>query len=199
MDSSPLPGEKYDKEVKLVLVGDSGVGKTSILLKYFDDKFNANSNTTIGIDYKSKIVIKNGQRINLRVWDTAGQEKFHSNLSAYIKGAQGIFVVYSCTDAKSFERLDAWMETINQSSSADVPRIMLGNQCDLVARKTIDSRSGGEKASRFNVQFFETSAIEGKNIRAAFDSMLQKVDVAQAKTAFPPVQAQAQNKKGSCC
>lgn len=191
----------YDETYKLVIVGDAGVGKTALLLKYFEDKFNAQSRATINFDYKTKIIIKGGVRVKLEIWDTAGQERFQSLSRTYIRGAHGILLVYDCTERDTFANVKNWMASLDEMSEPDVvPRILVGNKCDRAADKVIQRQTGQDLAERYKLQFFETSAFEGTNVKQAFESLVSKVQASPGKNKRRDLLAEnAGASRSGCC
>nr|pir hypothetical protein T23H2.6 - Caenorhabditis elegans [Caenorhabditis elegans] len=134
----------YDMLFKLLLIGDSGVGKTCILYRFSDDAFNTTFISTIGIDFKIKTIELKGKKIKLQIWDTAGQERFHTITTSYYRGAMGIMLVYDITNAKSFDNIAKWLRNIDEHASEDVVKMILGNKCDMSDRRVV-SRERGEK------------------------------------------------------
>merc|ERR1711871_1321965 len=121
---------QYDYLIKLLLIGDSGVGKSCLLCRYSEGVFNNNFITTIGIDFKIRTIELDGQKIKLQIWDTAGQERFRTITQAYYRGAMGILLVYDVTDKDSFSNIRVWMRNIEQHANEQVVKILLGNECD---------------------------------------------------------------------
>ncbi|XP_032753772.1 ras-related protein Rab-13 isoform X2 [Rattus rattus] len=137
----------YDHLFKLLLIGDSGVGKTCLIIRFAEDNFNSTYISTIGIDFKIRTVEIEGKRIKLQVWDTAGQERFKTITTAYYRGAMGIILVYDITDEKSFENIQNWMKSIKENASAGVERLLLGNKCDMEAKRKVQ-REQAERVSQ---------------------------------------------------
>ena len=129
----------YDYLMKVLLIGDSGVGKTCLLLRFSDDTFTPNFITTIGIDFKIRTIELEGKKVKLQIWDTAGQERFRTITTAYYRGAMGILLVYDVTDEKSFENIRHWMRNIEQHASDSVNKMIIGNKCDMLDRKVCTS------------------------------------------------------------
>jgi Ras-related protein Rab-8A len=162
----------YDLMAKVVLVGDSGVGKTNLLLRYVNDQFFANSAQTIGVDFKVKTIELDGKRMKMQIWDTAGQDRFRSITAIYFKGATGIILVYDVTDERSFNNLENWMERIDQSAASNVKIILIGNKSDTHERdKEVSTDRGKEFAARYEMRFFETSAKTSHNVAEAFEGI----------------------------
>ncbi|KAM7029059.1 ras-related protein Rab-13 isoform 2-T2 [Acridotheres tristis] len=134
----------YDHLFKLLLIGDSGVGKTCLVIRFAEDNFSSTYISTIGIDFKIRTVDIDGKKIKLQVWDTAGQERFKTITTAYYRGAVGIVLVYDITDEKSFENIQNWMKSIKENASAGVERLLLGNKCDMEGRRKVQ-RDAAEK------------------------------------------------------
>ncbi|TNN14867.1 Ras-related protein isoform 3 [Schistosoma japonicum] len=132
----------YDYLFKLLLIGDSGVGKTSILLRFSDNLFNQTFISTIGIDFKIRTVDIDGKKIKLQIWDTAGQERFKTITTAYYRGAMGIMLVYDITNQHSFNNIKTWMQNIDEHANNDVEKMLLGNKCDVDEKRQISFQQG---------------------------------------------------------
>mmetsp|Transcript_38804 Transcript_38804/g.122296 ORF Transcript_38804/g.122296 Transcript_38804/m.122296 type:complete len:227 (-) Transcript_38804:135-815(-) len=158
----------YDYLVKLLLIGDSGVGKSCLLLRFSDDSFTTSFITTIGIDFKIRTIEQEGKRLKLQIWDTAGQERFRTITTAYYRGAMGILLVYDVTDEQSFNNIRNWMRQIQQHASDNVNKILIGNKCDMLDKKVIETARGQALADEFGIKFFETSAKNNINVEKAF-------------------------------
>ncbi|XP_043380669.1 ras-related protein Rab-8B isoform X2 [Chelonia mydas] len=135
----------YDYLFKLLLIGDSGVGKTCLLFRFSEDAFNTTFISTIGIDFKIRTIELDGKKIKLQIWDTAGQERFRTITTAYYRGAMGIMLVYDITNEKSFDNIKNWIRNIEEHASSDVERMILGNKCDMNEKRQV-SKEKGEKA-----------------------------------------------------
>lgn len=136
-------GSAYDYLFKLLLIGDSGVGKTSVLFRYADDTFNSTFISTIGIDFKTRTIELDGKNIKLQIWDQAGQNRFRTVTSTYYRGAMGILLVYDITFEQSFTNLkNKWIQSIQRYASADVEIIVLGNKCDMEDKRRVHFEQG---------------------------------------------------------
>ena len=156
---------------KILTIGESGVGKTCILRRFVEDKFLKNHLATIGIDFKTKTLNINNQEIKLKIWDTAGQERFRNITTQYYKGADGIVLVYDVTDEASFDKIKDWMDQIlSNTNKAEICLILLGNKCD-IEKRSISYEQGKTLANELQVNFFETSAQTGQNIKDAFETL----------------------------
>lgn len=191
----------YDLLFKLLLIGDSGVGKTCILFRFSDDAFNTTFISTIGIDFKIKTIELRGKKIKLQIWDTAGQERFHTITTSYYRGAMGIMLVYDITNSKSFDNIAKWLRNIQEHANDDVEKMILGNKCDMEDKRVIAKERGEAIARENGIRFLETSAKTNINIDKAFidlsESILDKtVDVQEIRQPLPPPSNSAGSK---CC
>ncbi|KAJ3448747.1 ras and ef-hand domain-containing protein [Anaeramoeba flamelloides] len=170
--------EDYDYLVKLLMVGDSACGKTSILLRFSEDKYNKNMPSTIGVDFREKTkTISNNKKVKFSVWDTAGQERFRTLTSSYYRGAQGIILVYDVTRRETFENLEDWINEIDMYSSSDVKIMLIGNKIDLKEEEDITKEEGLEFARKHQMMFIQTSAKTKEGIIQAFDELaMQTID-----------------------
>ena len=162
-----------DPEVvlKLLLLGDSLVGKTSILVKYINDKFDSSSISTIGVDYMDKIIDYKNIKIKLQIWDTSGQEKFRSITKNFYRNTDGLFVVFDLTKKESYDHVRSWIiEAKNHNES--IKPIILGNKSDLSAEREVKNETATNFANRNNLKYLETSAKNGNNINEAFDAIV---------------------------
>jgi Ras-related protein Rab-11A len=167
--------DEYDFLFKLIIVGDSNVGKTNIMSKYIHNKFNYTSKSTIGVEFGTKIVKIDNKKIKAQIWDTAGQERYKSITSAYYKGAKGALIVYDITNKFTFESVDKWVQDLNSYGDKNLTLLLVGNKSDLEDKRQIMKEDGEEKAKSFNLGFIETSACSGDNIDQAFVIMLKEV------------------------
>lgn len=161
----------YDYLFKLLLIGDSGVGKTCLLFRFSEDSFNTTFISTIGIDFKIRTIELDGKRVKLQIWDTAGQERFRTITTAYYRGAMGIMLVYDICNEKSFENIKNWIRNIEEHASSDVEKMILGNKCDMTDRRQVSKDRGEKLAIDYGVKFLETSAKSGVNVEEAFYTM----------------------------
>lgn len=165
----------YDMQIKLLMIGDSGVGKTCLLLRYANDSFSPTFITTIGIDFKIKNVDIDGKRVKLQIWDTAGQERFRTITTSYFRGAQGIVLVYDVTDRRSFESIRNWISQIQQHADVHVNKILVGNKCDMVDEKVVSTEEGTKLAKEFGMDFWEASAKNDTNVEQCFLTIARSV------------------------
>ena len=167
--------ESYDILLKLVMIGDSGVGKTNILSRYINNEFSSITKVTVGVEFFSTLIKKNNKLIKLQIWDTAGQERYKSITSAYYKGAKGAFVVYDITKMKTFKNLDKWITELKANGNEDIYIILIGNKLDLEKNREVMTNDVKRKAEELKVGYFETSALDGSNIEHAFDVIVEEM------------------------
>jgi Ras-related protein Rab-8A len=167
--------DDYDLQVKLLMIGDSGVGKTCLLLRYANDAFSKTFITTIGIDFKNKLLEHRGKKVRLQIWDTAGQERFRTITTSYFRGAQGILLVYDIADQNSFKAVHTWIDQVDKHASEGVSKILVGNKCDVdVAERQVTAEQGQAVAEKYGMSFFETSAKENIKVIDAFEAVARE-------------------------
>jgi len=167
---------QYDHLVKLLLIGDSGVGKSSLLLKFTDGKFSSQMAQTIGMDFRVKVLELEGKTVKVQVWDTAGQERFHSITQQYYRNAMGVVLVYDVTSEASFSNVRQWLSQIAEHSAEGTDRMLLGNKADCdPAKRVVDAARGQALAKEYGIPFMETSAKSGQNVQEAFALMANSV------------------------
>ncbi|GAB1605878.1 ras-related protein Rab-8A-like [Argonauta hians] len=165
----------YDYLFKLLLIGDSGVGKTCVLFRFSEDAFNTTFISTIGIDFKIRTIELDGKKIKLQIWDTAGQERFRTITTAYYRGAMGIMLVYDITNEKSFENIRNWIRNIEEHASKDVEKMILGNKCDMTDRRQVSKERGEQLAIEHGIKFMETSAKASINVEDGFFTLARDI------------------------
>jgi Ras-related protein Rab-11A len=167
--------EEYEMMVKIILIGDSGVGKTNIMSKFLKNQFMEESKATIGVEFGSKLFNHEGHKIKAQIWDTAGQEKYKAITGAYYKGSKGALVVYDITQKKSFENIEKWVNDLKVAGDPKITIILIGNKSDLEDKRQVLKDQGEEKARSFGCAFLETSAYSGDNIEKAFNLMIKEI------------------------
>jgi len=166
---------EYDYLFKLLLIGDSGVGKSCLLLRFADDTYTESYISTIGVDFKIRTIELEGKTIKLQIWDTAGQERFRTITSSYYRGAHGIIVVYDVTDQVSFNNVKQWLQEIDRYACENVNKLLVGNKCDLTTKKVVDYNAAKEFADSLGIPFLETSAKNSTNVESAFLTMAGEI------------------------
>ncbi len=167
--------EEYEMMVKVILIGDSGVGKTNIMSKFLKNQFMEESKATIGVEFGSKLFNHEGHKIKAQIWDTAGQEKYKAITGAYYKGSKGALVVYDITQKKTFENIEKWVNDLKAAGDPKITIILIGNKNDLDDKRQVSKDQGEEKARSFGCAFLETSAYSGDNIDKAFNLMVKEI------------------------
>ncbi|KAH9678710.1 ras-related protein rabd2c [Citrus sinensis] len=192
---------EYDYLFKLLLIGDSGVGKSCLLLRFADDSYLDSYISTIGVDFLVISFVLNMQ------WDTAGQERFRTITSSYYRGAHGIIIVYDVTDQESFNNVKQWLNEIDRYASENVNKLLVGNKCDLTDKKVVSYETAKAFADEIGIPFMETSAKDSLNVEQAFMAMTADIKNRMASqpamnNARPPtvqIKGQPVNQKASCC
>jgi len=161
----------YDYLFKLVLIGDSGVGKSCLLLRFADDAFTESYISTIGVDFRFRTVKIDKKIVKLQIWDTAGQERFRTITSAYYRGADGIIMVYDVTSMDSFDHVNDWLKEVNRYASEGTCKLLVGNKSDRTIDKVVTTEQAKEFADELGIEFLETSAKSAKNVEEAFLTM----------------------------
>jgi small GTP-binding protein len=160
--------------VKLLIIGESAVGKSCILLRFAENTFSETFLSTIGIDFKVRPVEINGEKVKLQIWDTAGQEQFRTITKAYYRGAHGIMLVFDVTKRETFDQTRQWIQSLRDNVSGNVATILIGNKMDMPDR-VISVEEGREMAKEFGVEYFETSAKSGECVESTFMHLAQVI------------------------
>jgi len=172
---------EYDYLFKLLLIGDSGVGKSCLLLRFADDSFTDSYISTIGVDFRFRTVNIDMKTVKLQIWDTAGQERFRTITSAYYRGAHGIIMVYDVTNLETIEHVEEWLNEVNRHASESTLKLLVGNKADLQDDKKVSSEEAKKFADNLGISFLETSAKNSTNVEVAFLTMAKQL--IQAKEA----------------
>jgi Ras-related protein Rab-1A len=162
------------QQQKIVLIGDSGVGKSCLLLRFADDNFTDSYISTIGVDFRFRTVKVGDKTIKLQIWDTAGQERFRTITSAYYRGADGIITVYDVTAKESFDHVVDWLNEVDRYANPGTVKLLVGNKCDREDRN-VSTEVGESFANNLNLPFLETSAKTSENVEAAFLAMASEL------------------------
>lgn len=173
-----LGAEPYDHLFKLLLIGDAGVGKSSLLLRFTDDAFSEQQNPTIGVDFKVRMLQMGAERVKCTIWDTAGQERFRTLTSSYYRGAQGVILTYDVTKRDTFEGMDVWLEEVAKytpGGTKDVILVLVGNKVDLEEERQVSRREAEGWAKQRGMLFIETSAKTTLGVQQVFQELVQKI------------------------
>lgn len=165
----------YDYLFKLVLIGDSGVGKSCLLLRFADDAFTESYISTIGVDFRFRTVKIDKKTVKLQIWDTAGQERFRTITSAYYRGADGIIMVYDVTAQDSFDHVNDWLKEVNRYASEGTCKLLVGNKSDRSTEKVVTAEQAKDFADDIGIPFLETSAKSAANVEEAFLTMASEL------------------------
>ena len=174
LSNSSFTNDNYDYLIKLLIIGDSGVGKSSMMIRFADDQYTETYISTIGVDFKVRTIEIDGKITKLQIWDTAGQERFRSIVSSYYRGTYGILLCYSVTDRQSFEKLDKWLEDCKKYALPNVKIILCGLKCDSDNKREVSREQGEIYANSHGFKFIETSAKQNINIDLAFEQITRE-------------------------
>ena len=163
--------EDYEFIFKVLLLGNSNVGKSSLFLRFVDDIWNDTFVPTIGVDFKIKTFNIDEKKIKMQIWDTAGQERFKNIIASYYRGAHGILLIYDVTDKESFKNLSNWLIEIEKNANKNVLKILIGNKTDLEEKRVITYNQGKEFADSYGLKYIETSAKKNLNVNEAFETL----------------------------
>jgi Ras-related protein Rab-8A len=161
--------------VRLLTLGDSGAGKSSLLLRYTQNEFSTEYMPTIGIDFRLKTLELENRTVKVQVWDTAGQERFRTITHNYYRGAHGIALVYDITNQASFDNIRKWIADVHTYAESNVNLVLIGNKCDLSEKRVVDESAGRALAGEYHIEFYETSAKNDVNVVDAFNSLVHQV------------------------
>ncbi|XP_056370385.1 ras-related protein Rab-3C [Oenanthe melanoleuca] len=187
--------QNFDYMFKLLIIGNSSVGKTSFLFRYADDSFTSAFVSTVGIDFKVKTVFRNEKRIKLQIWDTAGQERYRTITTAYYRGAMGFILMYDITNEDSFNAVQDWSTQIKTYSWDNAQVILVGNKCDMEDERVIFTERGKHLAEQLGFEFFETSAKENINVKQTFERLVDIIcdKMSESLETNPTIAASNQN------
>lgn len=211
-----MEGSEPDFLLKIVLIGDSGVGKTNLLSRFARDQFNPDSKSTIGVEFATKTLEIEGKTVKAQIWDTAGQERYRAITSAYYRGAIGALLLYDITASLTFNSLQRWLQELRENADSNIVVMLVGNKCDLQELRAVSKDEGTGFAQQENLLFIETSARDATNVQESFTTLiteivhrLSKQNLAQEGEAAsqkpkagvsitPGPSEETKNKKGCC-
>ncbi|KAL0915150.1 hypothetical protein M5K25_015549 [Dendrobium thyrsiflorum] len=182
---------EYDYLFKIVLIGDSGVGKSNILSRFTRNEFSLDSKSTIGVEFATKTLQIEGKMVKAQIWDTAGQERYRAITSAYYRGAVGAFLVYDITKRQTFENIQRWLRELRDHADSNIVIMMAGNKSDLKHLRAISTEDAQLMAEKEGLSFLETSALEAINIDKAFETILKEIFRIVSKKALAAQEAAA--------
>lgn len=190
---------------KFIIIGSSGVGKTAILKRLVEDTFSDESQSTIGVEFDSTMITVEDRRVKLQIWDTAGQERFRSIAKAYYRNAVGVILVFDITERKSFDELSSWLNDVHTLCDPNAVIQLIGNKADLASQRAVTLTEAEAFASHQHMQYLETSAKGGDNVREAFVRVASDILSKGLKPSTPPIDKNpllpesSSGSKGSCC
>lgn len=167
--------KQYDVLLRLLILGDSGVGKTCLLCRFTDNEFHPSHISTIGVDFKMKTLEIDGIKVRAQIWDTAGQERYQTITKQYYRRAQGIILVYDISCASSFQHIAKWASDVDECAPGKVQRILVGNKSDKEHSRQVAAEQARKLAETYGMAFFETSACTNQNITEAFSRLTELV------------------------
>lgn len=205
---------EYDYLFKIVLIGDSGVGKSNILSRFTRNEFCLESKSTIGVEFATRTLQVEGKTVKAQIWDTAGQERYRAITSAYYRGAVGALMVYDITKKQTFENVQRWLRELRDHADSNIVIMLVGNKSDLNHLRAVPESEAQEMAEKDGLTFLETSALEANNVEKAFQTILldiyqivrKKALAAQEAAASVPakgttikVESSSDSKGATCC
>ena len=168
--------DKKSLEAKIITLGDSKVGKSSLIIQFIDNKFSSDYISTVGFDLKYKTLkLENDEEIKIVIHDTAGQERFKSLSTNYIKKADGVLLIFDITDKESFKNISNWMNDIIDEAGDKMPIVLVGNKYDLGEKRNVSKEEGENAAKKYNIKYFETSAKDGTNVENCFREISKEI------------------------
>ena len=195
----------FDLRFKIMVIGESKVGKTSVIKKYTQNKFGGVYLTTVGVDFQDKIINIDDKKIRLQIWDTAGQERFRNLTKNYFNSSNGFLLIYDITDKDSLEHLNFWSAQIQLNAPEKSKCVLVGNKCDLEGSRAVSKEEGKIYAEKNKIKFFETSAKDGTNINEVFEYIAneiykeQKMEMRSVTSSQVLSKEQTFKKKKKCC
>ncbi|KAK4751051.1 hypothetical protein SAY87_004533 [Trapa incisa] len=160
---------------KIVMIGDSAVGKTNLLSRFARDEFDLNAKATIGVEFQTQVIEIDGKEVKAQIWDTAGQERFRAVTSAYYRGAVGALIVYDISRRSTFDSVRRWLHELNTHCDTTVARMLVGNKCDLDNIREVSKEEGKALAEEEGLFFMETSALDSTNVQISFEIVIREI------------------------
>ena len=173
--SSYNKDDEYDYLFKIVLIGDSGVGKSNLLSRFTRNEFDLESRTTIGVEFATRSIPIDNKTIKAQIWDTAGQERFRAITNAYYRGAVGALLVYDIAKHMTYENVERWLKELKDHADANIVVMLVGNKCDLRHLRAVPTEEATQFAEKNQLIFIETSALDSTNVEEAFKSIVNEI------------------------
>jgi len=167
--------DEYDYLCKVILIGDSGVGKSNLLSRFTRNEFNVESKSTIGVEFATRSIVVDGKTFKAQIWDTAGQERYRAITSAYYRGAAGALIVYDISKGVTFESVDRWLRELKDQSESNIVIMVVGNKSDLRHLRAVPTDEAAAYCQKHRLFFIETSALEAANVEEAFHIILTEI------------------------
>jgi Ras-related protein Rab-1A len=175
---------EYDYLFKIIIIGNSGVGKSSLLLRFTDRIFEYSHVSTIGVDFKIQTIQLDNKIIKMQLWDTAGNERFRTITTSYYRGSHGVCIVFDLTDKQSFENINSWFTEIEKYASNNIKKILVGNKCDISKDREISYKEANEFANKLNIPYIETSAKDSINVQELFINLAKTLKEDKLKKEY---------------
>jgi len=172
---TPQGNDDFDYLFKVVLIGDSAVGKSNLLSRFATNEFSLETKPTLGVEFACRTIVAENKHIKVQIWDTAGQERYKAITTAYYRGAVGALLVYDITRMNSFENVSRWLEELKDHASPDLVVMLVGNKSDLKNLRAVKTEYAQQFADRNRIQFIETSAMDNKNVENAFKNLIDSI------------------------
>ena len=174
MSKKNVKEPQQEKTVSILTLGETQVGKTSLILRFIDRVFYYDTKTTIGVDFKVKRINLLNKNVLVKIWDSAGQERFKTVTRQYYKNAEGVMLIYDVTSQKSFSMIEEWFKSIIENKREGAQVILIGNKKDMVNR-VISAEQGESLAKKFEIKYYETSALSGENVDQVFEELAENI------------------------
>ncbi|KAG8861950.1 hypothetical protein FRB96_002393 [Tulasnella sp. 330] len=206
----------YDYLFKVVLIGDSGVGKSNLLSRFTRNEFNLESKSTIGVEFATRSINVDGKTVKAQIWDTAGQERYRAITSAYYRGAVGALLVYDIAKHATYVNVQRWLKELRDHADSNIVIMLVGNKSDLKHLRAVPTEEAKNFSTENGLSFIETSALDASNVEAAFQNILTEIyrivsnkalessqdpikpTTSESITVTPSLDANAQAKSGCC-
>ncbi|KAL9616176.1 MAG: hypothetical protein Q9160_008929 [Pyrenula sp. 1 TL-2023] len=170
-----MANDEYDFLFKVVLIGDSGVGKSNLLSRFTRNEFNLDSKSTIGVEFATRSIQVDAKTIKAQIWDTAGQERYRAITSAYYRGAVGALLVYDISKHQTYDNVTRWLKELRDHADSNIVIMLVGNKSDLKHLRAVPTDEAKQFASENNLSFIETSALDASNVELAFQNILTEI------------------------